>query len=466
MMLDALIKENGIKISTDKVEFIKDLIQGESRMSLHHDPPEKPFLFEIVANKANGIDVDKWDYLARDSKMVGETCPLVATRLLEAARVVDGRIAYNWKDSHSINELFYARYSLHKKIYNHKVARAIEHMIVEALIAAEPVYHMADKIDDPSEYLLLTDSILEEIERSKDPRLEESRRIIRDLRRRKIPHRVEEKCVHADYRSLWKERLTPAAVAAMAREIAGHTNPNFKEILPRTKLSDGETTSADTVITDVASPTTDVATPDPIPGTPASMDPDTPDDSNEEEDFSNVPVTEKDVIVDFCLLHYGMKEKDPLGLVPCYGKNDPYHCSFIRPSESGSLKPRNFQELVVRCYARHRSQGKIIQAAFRKVMEKLPVIEDESNVASIVADRSSTPLAIQSPGSSFTVVDAPITPKPTKVEKVNSEVTAPNTFMTVTRSGGSPRKKSNKRKEEDREFPAEPDSPLRKRSKR
>lgn len=28
-------------------------------------PKEKSFLYEIVANKRNGIDVDKWDYFAR-----------------------------------------------------------------------------------------------------------------------------------------------------------------------------------------------------------------------------------------------------------------------------------------------------------------------------------------------------------------------------------------------------------------
>lgn len=42
-------------------------------------------------------------------------------------------------------------------------------MIVAALIAAEPVLHLAEAIDDPEKYLYVTDSVIEDIERSKDP---------------------------------------------------------------------------------------------------------------------------------------------------------------------------------------------------------------------------------------------------------------------------------------------------------
>lgn len=59
MMFDDLVKSNNIDINQDDVNFVKDLIQGAPKHSAHKDPPEKLFLFDIVANKRNGIDVDK-----------------------------------------------------------------------------------------------------------------------------------------------------------------------------------------------------------------------------------------------------------------------------------------------------------------------------------------------------------------------------------------------------------------------
>ena len=59
MMFDDLVRSNNIDIDEDDINFIKDLIQGKPRLSALKNPPEKKFLFEIVANKRNGIDVDK-----------------------------------------------------------------------------------------------------------------------------------------------------------------------------------------------------------------------------------------------------------------------------------------------------------------------------------------------------------------------------------------------------------------------
>lgn len=54
MMFDALVAQNGIDINERDVKFIKALIAGDPTRCL-----EKPFFFDIVANKRNGIDVDK-----------------------------------------------------------------------------------------------------------------------------------------------------------------------------------------------------------------------------------------------------------------------------------------------------------------------------------------------------------------------------------------------------------------------
>jgi hypothetical protein len=45
-------------------------------------------------------------------------------------------------------------------VYNHKSAKAIEHMIVDALLAAEPVLEFVRHINDPRKFLQLTDHLM------------------------------------------------------------------------------------------------------------------------------------------------------------------------------------------------------------------------------------------------------------------------------------------------------------------
>ena len=102
--------------------------------------------------------------------------------------MVENQICYDIKDANQIYELCYTRFSLHKRIYNHKTgsfprvhfirlellkrrvtAKSIEHMMVDAMLAAEPYLRIAGLIDDPKQYLGLTDDIRTEIQRSQAP---------------------------------------------------------------------------------------------------------------------------------------------------------------------------------------------------------------------------------------------------------------------------------------------------------
>eukprot|EP01038_Epipyxis_sp_PR26KG_P010096 gene10096-13571_t len=97
-ILDILIEENNLitefikyGLNEEDVHFIKELILGDE-----HDAPDgfkwkgrpnKSFLYDIVANKRNGIDVDKFDYFSRDCHVLGLNKGFDALRLMKFARV-------------------------------------------------------------------------------------------------------------------------------------------------------------------------------------------------------------------------------------------------------------------------------------------------------------------------------------------------------------------------------------------
>jgi HD superfamily phosphohydrolase len=317
MMLEALVKENEIPIERDWLDFIRDLIRGEPNLTLGRDPPEKRFLFEIVANKRNSIDVDKFDYIARDTYNTGIGNPLSTSRLINSARVIDDEICYSWKDIFSIHELFHARFSLHKRMYGHKTTIATGHMVIDAFLAAEPVLKIAERIDDPERYLTLTDHLLLEIEFSTDPALAKARDIIHRLRKRKIYKLVDHKVHPAHLLTQWKEYLTPAKVVQMAK-----TLPDNKETLEI-----------------------------------------------------------EDVIVSFRIMDHGMKDKNPLDFVRFYGKNNPNVASYAGPGEGSQLLPEQWQELTVQCYARNPEKSYLVQKAFRAAVQSLPRQESPTGTA-------------------------------------------------------------------------------------
>jgi len=134
----------------EHISFIKSLIEPKS----YH----RGALYQIVANNLNGIDVDKFDYMARDSINLGHRFTFNLERLINEF-IIDrnGNIAYPKHCSSDIYELFHTRYMMHKKVYHHKTAQLVDLMISDIFTKIDPIYHISETIDNMEQFCKLTD---------------------------------------------------------------------------------------------------------------------------------------------------------------------------------------------------------------------------------------------------------------------------------------------------------------------
>ncbi|CAB5208884.1 unnamed protein product [Rhizophagus irregularis] len=109
---------------------------------------------------------------------------------------------------------------LFDQVYNHRVGKAIEYMLCDALVEADSILGISKSIDNPEDYLQLNDTILNQIEFSKEPGLAKSREIINRIRTRKLYKFVDEYLVSDEL----KDHLTEQKINA--REIIAHQGEN------------------------------------------------------------------------------------------------------------------------------------------------------------------------------------------------------------------------------------------------
>ncbi|XP_053308806.1 deoxynucleoside triphosphate triphosphohydrolase SAMHD1-like [Spea bombifrons] len=229
-------EKSGLQLPDD-TDFIKQLIIGYSDSeTAYKGRAEKTFLYEIVANKTTGIDVDKWDYFARDCHHLGINSSFDTKRFLTFAWVceVDNRkqICIRDKEVDDLYEMFHTRYNLHRRAYQHKVVKVIEEMITDALIIANN--HMegyfgkkiaiSETVDDMEAFVKVTDYILNYILNSTDENLSPAREILERLQRRQLFPYVGQKRLKHD--------ITDIDEDSICRKIAAKCNgdPRLEDI--------------------------------------------------------------------------------------------------------------------------------------------------------------------------------------------------------------------------------------------
>jgi len=194
------------------INFVCSLISG-----LKDDDPlpkdtgrteEQRFLYDIVSNSRNGIDVDKLDYLVRDSMAAfGSSKPpgFDIYRIIHSSRVVTPRtepcqICFQQKVILDINEIYTLRSKLHRQVYQHRIANVAEAMITDILYEARESFSIRDSqghakllheaAQEEDAFVRLTDSVLDAIWMSTAKGLERSEELLKRLKSRRFYRQV------------------------------------------------------------------------------------------------------------------------------------------------------------------------------------------------------------------------------------------------------------------------------------
>ncbi|KAL0948970.1 hypothetical protein HGRIS_009072 [Hohenbuehelia grisea] len=380
-MLDWLVADNKIDIPDDDLRFIKAMIAGEPSKC---GSDEKIFLFHIVSNKLNGLDVDKFDYIRRDQVMVGDQGNISLNRLIQSARVIDNQICYDAKDSNLIYELYYTRFRLHKMIYNHKTAKAVEYMIIDALLKADPVLHIASRVEDVKKFLHLTDDIMPRIEADDNPALAPAQEIFARIRKRDLYKCVDFKNIQWDHHGAFKAAVTADRIVEEVKRRKDEILASVMQGDPGTPLLGGASAG------DEVDPM--------IPSSQRDED----DAMRSEPDMTGLldSFSAEHVIVDFSPMHYGMKEKNPLDFVKFYSNMNPTVCHSIGFGNSSMLMPAVFGEVLMRVYVRQSQYYGLAQAGFRAITEQVYVTVSTPPSRGLTLDHtalSEAPTAVEPP---------------------------------------------------------------------
>ena len=143
LILKYIVEKYNIDLTIEDLEFIGGLIYP---YDLDLKLIKRKFLYEIVSNRKNGIDVDKFDYLKRDTFYLGMSFSLDCSRIIKHVRVIDDCLSYLDKSYYHIFEMFEIRNKLHKQVYKHKTVIGIEINISKSIDSIEK---LENKIFNP-----------------------------------------------------------------------------------------------------------------------------------------------------------------------------------------------------------------------------------------------------------------------------------------------------------------------------
>lgn len=154
-MFEEMVKHYSLELTENEVKTIINMVEPPKDL-------KNNYMYQIIANKVCCIDVDKIDYIQRDSYHIGFGTSEKYERLLTKCRVVQYTLPNNdqpslmlaWPEKlqNEILSLFQTRYRLHKEVYTHHTVKSCEYIISDILV------DMLKQVKTP--FKLLNDSMI------------------------------------------------------------------------------------------------------------------------------------------------------------------------------------------------------------------------------------------------------------------------------------------------------------------
>jgi HD superfamily phosphohydrolase len=155
ILVEKIIKKSAFlapRISDEHIKLIQNII----------DPSKdhKGFIYQIVSNNLNSLDVDKFDYVSRDSAMLGRPSSFDYKRLISQAIIMNNIIAYPKEIAMDIHQLFHMRHILHRQVYNHESVVGCQLMLETMMVKINQLVDISNSIVDMNTFCQFTDSYI------------------------------------------------------------------------------------------------------------------------------------------------------------------------------------------------------------------------------------------------------------------------------------------------------------------
>lgn len=134
------------EISLMMMELLNETFEGKLDMAIQIFKNEYPkkFLHQLVSSQ---LDVDRLDYLKRDSFFTGVTEGVIgADRMIKMLQVVDDRLVIEEKGIYSIEKFLVARRLMYWQVYLHKSVLAADQLLIMVLQRASALAQKGVKL--------------------------------------------------------------------------------------------------------------------------------------------------------------------------------------------------------------------------------------------------------------------------------------------------------------------------------